>query len=891
VQSFWEQNIAVLKKKDLTLYENILNYHQKKVADIIPTKSVPTFGMIYNTLPILKNKNNLHDTICIFIGMCLGYNQLIVFKERKDIFRFVILEPSLDLFCMALQYVDLRQLLQSDKVYILAGNINWDNFNTAINQKNIETDFLFSDFVPLFDWNPEIYNNTRHKARAYATRAISGPAVLKNFGEQLFKNRVSNLTLFNEMRPVEVLASKFKNKPAILVSAGPSLDDSMEELKKAVGKCALIAVDSAVLPLLRNGITPDIVTTLDYRDYNSEKLSPDLIQPANLQPAKFSLITGVLSSTLTSKRLSLKNIFFTFQDNDTQGWILDALKIKYQMSPVTSVALFSLWVAQIIKADPIIMVGYDFALTSTEKDHVKNAVFSHNVNLKWNCLKVPSINGGSVNTTDLWFESKQNFEQLLKNHSRKYINSTKAGVHIQGTTVCDLTSVIRQYMNNEVKSSDIINTAFQSNLQLDITVFTETANRQIDKAKKLLQLTDKILTQNQIIELFLKNKTNLKSIHHFSELPQKIQECWKTIENLYTDLSTFDAINEIIDKKIGEANRIQELEIANHYIDKFDKDCRILKIRMQGFQYGLEIFIKYVNKLILHLKNEKKFLTKIKNNKYNEGTLLELCDLYIDSMDIIKARKIITKCMTEYPNSGQAIFRMGIIWAHLLNFDKAFQFWETAQTKSPDIKNSILKKRKELAEYWIERGKKDHLALEKYLMRALQLYNDQKFCIQQKEFGWAKSATIINQHINNNNLEQAETFLLLWQPIRKNTPVWYYYMAKVLSEKNKKNDALSFIEKALTKAPNNPTWLALSARLLLETDKFEQGIACLEKAVQLDSSQAVLWEELGDTLFELKDYSSATISYKKCYIALPNKTDVLKKIEDCDFYLKAHQTQ
>ncbi|MCA1795792.1 MAG: hypothetical protein LC660_18330 [Desulfobacteraceae bacterium] len=56
---------------------------------------------------------------------------------------------------------------------------------------------------------------------------------------------------------------------------------------------------------------------------------------------------------------------------------MDALNVKYQMPPVATVASLSLSLAQMLEADPVIFVGYDFALTSTETDHVENTVFNH----------------------------------------------------------------------------------------------------------------------------------------------------------------------------------------------------------------------------------------------------------------------------------------------------------------------------------------------------------------------------------------------------------------------------------------------------------------------------------------------------------------------------------
>ena len=51
--------------------------------------------------------------------------------------------------------------------------------------------------------------------------------------------------------------------PAFVVSAGPSLNKNIKELRRAKNKSFIIAVDTAVKPLLQEGIVPDMFATLD----------------------------------------------------------------------------------------------------------------------------------------------------------------------------------------------------------------------------------------------------------------------------------------------------------------------------------------------------------------------------------------------------------------------------------------------------------------------------------------------------------------------------------------------------------------------------------------------------------------------------------------------------
>ncbi len=898
---FWDKNMEALGKKNARLHQQVVGHIPEDVGDLIPTPTVPNLrfrhpgekhtcaydpddpvGVIQDRLPILKNKTNLNKTICVFIGMGLGYSQLIALNHRKDIFRMIILEPCLDLFCLALKYVDIEPLLNSDKVYILAGSIDWDAFNGIINDRKFETDFLISDYPPLFDWKPDLYTNVKNKASASASRALSAFGTLTHFGDQLFKNRMSNLTLFRESNPVDVLKGAFKGKPAVIVSAGPSLGKSIKQLKKIVGRVVLIAADSAVAPLLAKGITPDFVTTLDFRNLNSEKLSPDIIQSVG-----FSLVAGIVSSALTAKRLQLKNFFFSFQENDTQSWLLKALNVKHQMPQVNSVALLSLSFAQMIKADPIVLVGYDFALTSTTEDHVKGAVLSYNWHQQRSrFITIPGIDGGDVQTIRPLLEFKQNFELLMKHHHRNYINSTLEGAHIEGTIVQNLDSVIEQYLDKQISVDHIIDDHVQTGTHLDVFVFIKAAQKEVVTAGKILNQVRKIITLNKKIKSFLKNKNkSLKNIRQLSDLPPKIQSCKQKLQKLRAGLKLFMPMEEMAAEKLLKAKEINELEISKNFIQQLDKESRVTELEMEGHQHGLAVFIQSVGDLVSYLKKEDHLLSRIKNNKYSKKDLFALADLYLNAMDSVKAQKIIERCMAEYPDSGQTMLRMGESLANLLDFNNASKVWKDAENRYPDLEKAILEKRKIIAEYWAHRGKERPSLIECFLVRSLKLWNGKEFYMKLKEILWdATTPWTIKRQLEDRQITRAQGLLLLWQPIRDCTPEWYYLMAMVLSEKDEKEKALSMVGKALEKHPDHPEWLALSARLLMETDQFDQGVISLEKAVQLDPAQAVLWEELGDTLFEFKDYTTAAAAFEKCFTALPDKVDALRKFGDCYLY-------
>ncbi len=896
MQNFWDENIKLLQTNDPILCQKLMGHIPEDVGNIIPTNTVPTLRFhnpgekyvyaydtrdplneIQNRLPILKNKNNLNTTVCIFTGMGLGYTQLIALDQRPDIFRLIILEPSLDIFCLALRYVDLSPLLTSRKVSIFAGEINWKKFDETINRKTIETDFLFSDFLALFDWKPKMYSDAKNRARALAVRAISGMGVLNVHGERLFRNRLRNLALLKEASFADRLKGVFKNIPALLISAGPSLDQSIPQLKAAAGRCVMIAVDSALVPLLKHGITPDFVVTLDYRELNSEKLSPDMVSSSD-----FSLVAAITSSVPTARRLPLKHLFFCFQNNDTQNWLLNALNIRYLVEPVGTVASLALSFAQMIGANPIIMVGYDFALTVKDTDHVGGVVFNHNWHLRKDAITVKGLDGRDVRTLDFLLEFKQNFEQNMKLHSRDYINATAAGAYIEGARVEGLDSVIKSRLCASQDVDQMVESALQSAAPLSLSRFGAEARRQIKMAENSLKQINTIQeTSRKVVKGIKGLKGDGVGITRISQLPASLQKDKKKLNKLYAKLKPFMAMEEVAAKKIYQARKVEEIEKAENYIEIILKESKILELEMDGHEYGVKVFIESVESLLDFLEREDQVLT-LKAEK--GGEILGLAELYLDEMCPVKALSLLEKCVADDSSSDRAYLLMGVAQAQMLRFEDSFGSWKMAEKIEPGCVKEIQEYRRRLADYWVKRGQQEPSIMEKCLKRAFRLWKGRDFWIDRKNTAWKASAAQINNFFNAKNIDAAESFLVIWRPVKDLIPQWYFLMAQVRFEKDDREEALSLMDSALQVRPEKSEWLAFSARILLETGHFDKGIERLQKAVSLDRGQALLWEELGDTLTGMKDYDTAAIAYEKCFLALPDRIDVLRKYGDCYYH-------
>jgi hypothetical protein len=83
------------------------------------------------------------------------------------------------------------------------------------------------------------------------------------FSRKFYSNIIDNWQNILTTPGIHDLKNKLTGKPALIVSAGPSLDKNIALLKNAVGKALIVSVDTALTPLMEAGIRPDFVLSID----------------------------------------------------------------------------------------------------------------------------------------------------------------------------------------------------------------------------------------------------------------------------------------------------------------------------------------------------------------------------------------------------------------------------------------------------------------------------------------------------------------------------------------------------------------------------------------------------------------------------------------------------
>ncbi|MCR5105752.1 MAG: DUF115 domain-containing protein, partial [Eubacterium sp.] len=216
-----------------------------------------------------KNLKKLpRSSYVIMFGIGNGDYLKEVVASTKDEINVLIYEPSVVILKACLENIDLSEQLEKRDIEILTdvygATESMRKFLAArISYESLEfmRHFTLPNYAMLypkeFKWFWEQMKDVAWKHQAqYSTNEL--------FSKFMVTNMLCNAKYLPDCSTsVQLVDHIPRDIPAIVVAAGPSLDKNMLKLKRAKNKAFIIAVDTAIRPLIQNGIIPDMVAIID----------------------------------------------------------------------------------------------------------------------------------------------------------------------------------------------------------------------------------------------------------------------------------------------------------------------------------------------------------------------------------------------------------------------------------------------------------------------------------------------------------------------------------------------------------------------------------------------------------------------------------------------------
>lgn len=360
-----KKNLNLLKSLNLSLYNKIESGFVQNHSYEFKINLAGEYNLLIDSMPVhsvtgaqeeAKNifntvKNDTKNVIHVIYGFGMGY--LADYFAQNALGSVIIFEKDISLLKFLFENADFSSLFSRDDCYIVSDfselqeafthlfKFKKEALISAIDYYKTSPDFIdftkkFNAFLAKQNYNYNFQSSTMYGRLYYMIERLDEKINLSDF---------------------KILKNAYKNKPAIIVSAGPSLNENIEELRKNCDNALIFSVGTALRTLCSNGIKPDFVNYLETFECSHQFEGLDL--------SEINLVTEP-SANPNLLDYKFKNKFLTCSHEANVNHLFSELAGKEQdyFEAKGTVAYHALYCAKYLGCNPIILLGQDLAYTN-----------------------------------------------------------------------------------------------------------------------------------------------------------------------------------------------------------------------------------------------------------------------------------------------------------------------------------------------------------------------------------------------------------------------------------------------------------------------------------------------------------------------------------------------
>jgi len=478
--------------------------------------------------------------IAVFLGLYYGFEVLyygLIHSVHRDTVKYLIIEHDKKQLERAFATHDLVNLINHPAITIILADDNL--YKNLVDWMTAESRFYLIKSFQFF-YNFDYYN--ANKAIYWDIANIYKKAVsstLMHYGNDCYdsiigvRNMLDNLDYIRNNPGINMLKDAFTGTPAICVSAGPSLNKNIKLLKGMETKAMIIACDAALQPLLRQGVKPHLVTSLE-RETVIKKLFENIKEDySDCYFAGCPVIYKDVYDTYKGPKLIVYRQFDHFK------W----LKLERGMLPIkASPGNMNLTIAEYLGCDPIILIGQDLCIYGDETN-VKDTPLGHSQKTyldepQW---EVPGNYQDKVTTTRSLQVFLDSFNLDVPACKSKVINATEGGAKINGTELMTLQQAIDTHCNQVQSIGASIQYRIKDFVPEDIEFLQGRIKETINYFEYCIRLIDEVLLiENLVIEQIIEIKEKMASNHtawqlYYAHIGQSLYISDEVKNNGYTN--------------------------------------------------------------------------------------------------------------------------------------------------------------------------------------------------------------------------------------------------------------------------------------------------------------------------------------------------------------------
>lgn len=451
----WRQNLRALQHRNPALAEALQQAQPVDGLDLITAKNgdpVPVWAdrPLYSRYnPRREAEAWAADTVItgsaaaqrvyLVFGFGLGYHLEALLAADPQA-HLLVFETDRGWWRRLLALRNVRHILQHQQVFIQSAV----NFATGspvfalLKQGTFAGEVKVAEIPVYRDLFPEAHARWEDEIREALGHLRVGLATREHWKNTWLQNSIANLAILFTSPGITELQDRLTGTPAVMVAAGPSLNEHLETLRSLVGRVPIIAAGTGLITLARAGIHPDYVVSIDPGEANYTALK-DYLDLPDTTLVFFSSLHPRVAAEFRGPKLTA----FGDQEHLPQ-WLseLAGWEHKGVLPDATSVAIPTFKFILDLGCPEIVLLGQDLSFLDPEQSHAdrrKSNATDH--------LPQTNVSGETAYTTKPLLAMLRELEGYVARANqlgRRVYNASRTGLPIAGTEPVDFAAWARE---------------------------------------------------------------------------------------------------------------------------------------------------------------------------------------------------------------------------------------------------------------------------------------------------------------------------------------------------------------------------------------------------------------------------------------------------------------